>query len=97
MDLMGSSVITVTSHQVSTSLDGEAVVLELSKGIYYGLPAVGATVWEMIQQPISVDDLVRDITEEYDVSEERCHEDLVALLGEMIDRGLARTVDDSIP
>ena len=35
-------------------LEGEAVILSLHDGIYYGLNSVGLRIWELIQQPRSL-------------------------------------------
>ncbi len=61
----------------------------MKAGIAYGLNPVGRRIWELIQQPVKVHH-VRDILlEEYDVDPERCTEDLIALLNDLVSRGLA--------
>jgi hypothetical protein len=58
-------------------------MLNLKNGTYYGLDAVGARVWNLIQEPRSVA-AVRDvILDEYDVEPVRCESDLHTLLGEL--------------
>lgn len=43
---------------ISTELaDGELVVLSLEDGMYYGLNAVGARVWTLLEQPRTVREL----------------------------------------
>ena len=46
------TVVAVSDH-VAGDLDGEAIILHLGTGIYYGLNSVGTRVWALIQAPIS--------------------------------------------
>jgi hypothetical protein len=49
--------IAISGHPVSCEVDGEAVILSLKSGQYYGLSAVGARIWALIQHPRSFSDL----------------------------------------
>jgi hypothetical protein len=69
--------------QVSCNLSGEIVILNVESGLYFGLDRVGARVWELIQQPRSVAEIVEVLLQEYDVDEKRCRHDVLALLDEM--------------
>ena len=61
--------------------------------IAYGLNPVGRRVWELIQQPIRVS-AVRDILlDEYAVEPERCTQELLELLDNLLAQGLAELVD----
>ena len=61
------SVVVATQDQVSADLQGEAAILKLSSGIYYGLNPVGARIWELIQEPRSVREVRDTLTAEYEV------------------------------
>lgn len=76
--------------QVSSDLGGEAVILSMRDGMYYGLDAVGARVWELLQQPRTVSELRDAIVEVYEVDPARCESDLIDLLREMAGRGLVQ-------
>jgi Coenzyme PQQ synthesis protein D (PqqD) len=73
---------------VSCDLSGEAVILSLKSGMYYGLNAVGARVWSLIQVPMTVDDLRAALLQEYDVEPQRCERELLTLLEELAAQGL---------
>ena len=77
---------------MASDIGGETVILGLQKGHYYGLDAVGARIWQLIQTPTSVADLQRAIVAEYDVAPERCEADLLALLQQLIDAGVVEEV-----
>lgn len=75
-------------NQVSCDLSGEAVILHLQDGIYYGLNPVGARIWQLLQEPRTVGDITSRILDEYDVEPSRCDQDLSALLLELSSRKL---------
>jgi hypothetical protein len=49
---------------------------------------VGARVWELLKQPTSVGALRDALLDEYEVDQDRCAQDLLALLRKMRDEGL---------
>jgi len=61
----------------------ELVILQVDTGRYYSLSAVGMEVWELVQQPRRVGEIVENITSIYDVERTRCEADVVALLQDM--------------
>ena len=83
----------VAKDQVSANLDGEVVLLGLQKGQYYGLDAVGAKVWELLQEPVTLEQMRDAIVEEYEVEPEDCERDLVVLLDRMRREGLIEVSD----
>ena len=40
-----------TKDQVSCDLAGEAAILNIKSGVYYGLDPVGARIWNLMQEP----------------------------------------------
>lgn len=49
---------------------------------------VGVALWEMLQEEVTLDDLVKGILDEYDVSEEIAREDIQEFLEELIKGGI---------
>jgi hypothetical protein len=86
--LSTSSTIVAARQQVSCDLSGQAAILNLSSGVYYGLDGVGARVWALIQEPRTVERLRELLTAEYEVDPKRCERDLLSLLTRLRDAGL---------
>jgi hypothetical protein len=82
------SIVVAVKDQVSCDLAGEAVILHLKTGIYYGLDSVGNRVWSLIQVPMTVGDIQATLLREYDVEPAQCERDLLALLQELTATGL---------
>ena len=84
---VGSSVVAAKS-QVSSDLGGEVAILDLQGGTYFGLDDVGARVWSLIQEPKNVEEIRNTLVSEYEVNQDRCERDLIALLQRLADEGL---------
>jgi hypothetical protein len=82
--------VLATDAHVSSSLEDEEVILNLSSGTYYGLNAVGQRVWMLIQNPQTVGEICDELGEEFDVTRDRVESDVVTLLEEMHAEGLIR-------
>jgi hypothetical protein len=81
--------------QVSCETEGEAVILHLESGVYYGLNPVGAWVWELIQSPKTVDEIRQAVLGHFDVEPERCQRELDKLLSDLKAAHLIETPADS--
>jgi hypothetical protein len=86
-DLERIRVVAISEHVVC-HLDGEAVVLHLAKGAYYGLNSVGARVWSLIQCPMEALAIRDALLAEYDVEPSACEKDLKSLLEGLSECGL---------
>lgn len=80
-ELSLDSVVTVSSQQVSCDMAGEAVILSLRDGVYYGLDPIAARIWQLLQEGGSIRSVRDTLLEEYEgVDEDRCTRELTALL-----------------
>ena len=82
------SVVVAARGQLSTSLAGEVVILDVEGGTYFGLDGVGARVWELLQAPRPVADIVDRLAPEYDVARDILAADVHELLEDLAGRGL---------
>lgn len=97
MTLDPRSIVVVSKNQLASAVDGETVILGLSAGRYYGVDAVGARIWQLIQEPAVIADVRQTIVSEYEVDPERCEADLLNLLERMIDAGLVEVRSEPAP
>jgi hypothetical protein len=87
-DISLKTVVVAAKEQVSCSLGEEAAILHMRSGIYYGLDPVGARIWNLMQEPHTVEELRTAILAEYEVEPARCEGDLFALLEKLRAEGL---------
>jgi hypothetical protein len=87
-ELSGESIVVAAKEQVSCDVGGEAAILNMKNGVYYGLDPVGAQVWNLLQTPRRVVELHQAMLREYDVEPTRCERDLIELLEKLLKEGL---------
>jgi len=73
----------------------EAAILDLDAGVYYALDPVGARIFELLQQPTRLGEVVSTLVDEYDIDVETAGRDLLAFVGDLHDRRLVVLADDS--
>ena len=73
---------------VSRVLDGEAVLLHLGRGTYFGLNEVGTRVWELLADGPTVRELQERIVAEFDVEPETAAQDVRELVEQLMQRDL---------
>ena len=81
-------VAAAAQRQLSTTLAGEVVILDVDEGVYFGLADVGTLIWKLLQTPRRVSEIVDCIVSEYDVTRQVAETDVVALLTDLAERGL---------
>lgn len=69
-------------------LDGEAVILHLGTGKYYGLDKVGTRMWSLLTEYGEVEPAIKAMLANYEVEEGRLQEDLLALINRLAEQGL---------
>jgi hypothetical protein len=88
--ILPSSVVVCTDDNLSCDLQGEAVVLNIQSGIYFGLNALGARIWELIQKPARVSFIRDELIKEFDVHDDHCEADLLSFLKKLQVNALLR-------
>jgi hypothetical protein len=87
------SVVVTAKEQVSSDLGDEIAILGLRRNTYYSVAAVGRRIWELVQTPRSVSEILAQLLSQYQVDGERCRGDLITMLGRLRDEGLLDVVD----
>ncbi len=72
-----------SSGSVSTALDGETVILDIETGLYSGLNEVGTVLWDVLEHKVTFADMREAVLAEFNVTKERCSEDLLSFLKEL--------------
>jgi hypothetical protein len=88
MPVTAESIIKAAPQQISCQLDDEAALLNLQTGVYYGLDAMGAYIWQRLVEPTRVRELTGEIAREYNVDNDAVEADVIEFLQEMMNAGL---------
>ena len=79
---------------MAADMNGSTVMMDIETGMYYNLGEVGGAIWEILEQPISIDALIDKLMKEYDVSREQCEKDTLPFLQQLMDSGLVSEVKE---
>ena len=74
-----SSKAKIRNDVLFREIEGEAVILNLATGIYFGLGQVGTAIWRLMEQGRRLKDILQSLVKEYEIEENRCREDLLKL------------------
>ena len=92
MDLTLRDSIAVADDVLFRELDGEAVLLNLKTGVYFGLNGVATRMWALIADPHSLARVADALAAEYDVEPRTLETDLLDLGRQLCDGGLCQIV-----
>ncbi|HVG97011.1 MAG TPA: PqqD family peptide modification chaperone [Chloroflexota bacterium] len=80
----------VSDRVVAAELDGEAVLLDVSSGLYYGLDEVGSRIWMLLNEAPGLEAIVSRLRDEYEAAPDDLQRDVAAFIDALVARGLVR-------
>lgn len=84
-ELRDDSFLKPNEHQVASKVvDGEAILIDLSSGMYYSMEKVSGLVWSMIMAGSSIAIIADVIADRYSVPVAQAQEDVRALVEELL-------------
>lgn len=75
-----SATIKVLKQLNVTDLSGEKVMVDFEQGKYFMIKGVGNDIWDMLEDGISVEQIIQKLLSEYDVTEEVCEAETLKFL-----------------
>jgi hypothetical protein len=80
-------------RQVAQSKIGdEVVMLDMESGFYFGLNSVASAIWTMMQNEITVEEIVGQLMTEYAVQENQCRVETEELIAKMLEHKIITCV-----
>ena len=73
-------------------LEGEAVLLHLDAGEYFGLDLVGTRMWQLLASSSTIQSAYDQLLEEYEVDADRLRIDLERMVAELSEKRLIEIV-----
>jgi hypothetical protein len=78
-------------------IDGEAILINLSNGMYYSMDLAGGVVWQLVEATREVREIVEDVCAHYDVERPRAEADIERLIDELLQARLIEIcADDAV-
>lgn len=88
------TIVKAPEDVMSTQLDGEAVLMHVPKGVYFGLNEVAAFIWKLMAEPVSIGELCSAVEQEFDVPPRLCKSDILALMEQLGEKDLVEIVSE---
>lgn len=85
--------LTIPEDVMVRDLAGEAVLLHLGTGSYFGLDSVGARIWHLLAEHQSTEAVVPLLLQEFEVDERQLSLDLETLVTQLLAQGLLIAAD----
>ncbi len=90
-----NSIIQRDSEIIAAEADQDLIMVSIATGYYYGVADVAREIWEAIERPKRVSDLINDLTASYHVDSSLCEDETLSFLETLLDEGLLQVKDGS--
>ena len=80
----------ISKDAVFRDLDGEAVILDLNAGTYFGLNKVGTRIWQLIAENGALKNVFDVMCTEYDAAPDILERDLLDLVSSLAEARLGQ-------
>ncbi len=77
------SKIVIPKDVLFREIAGEAVILNLQTGKYFGLDAVGTRMWQLLAEHNQIEPALNVLADEYDVTRDQLQHDLLDLVDKL--------------
>jgi hypothetical protein len=88
--LTSNSIIQRDSDVLVAEAGQDLIMVSIATGYYYGLSDVGRKIWDAIEHPKKVSDLIDDLRSSYHVSPSSCEEQTLTFLETLLAEGLLK-------
>jgi len=79
---------------LQTEVDSGLALLDPNTNTYFLLNKTGAVVWAKLEEPVSLEEICTEVARRFSVTEDRCKEDIIALLDTMTQKGFVVSLDE---
>jgi len=79
---------------IANEIEGELVMMNLKSGKYFGLNLISTRIWELIEKPVSLHQLVSQLRDEYKVTQEKCEQEVSEFIVQLKDLKMVRMHDE---
>ena len=90
-----NSIIQRDPEVIAAEAAQDLIMVNIASGYYYGLSDVARKIWDAIERPKRVSDLIDDLTGSYHIDSSSCEDQTLSFLEALLDEGLLRVEDGS--
>jgi hypothetical protein len=83
-------IIEKSTEVIVSNMGNEKVMLSIANGKYYNLGELGGDIWELLNEPKSLNQLTSELIEMYEIDEVQCKQDILAFLQHLLKEELIK-------
>jgi len=86
---------TLTRNQTQylhAKLDDEMVLMHAETAEYFGMDSTTTSIWELLEENMTFDHLIKKLVSIYDIDYETCKNDITPIIKDLIERKMLLTV-----
>ena len=80
---------------IAAEADQDVVMVSIPNGLYYAVSDIAREIWETIDRPKKISDLIDDLTASYNVDRHLCEEETLSFLEDLRTEGLLQVRDET--
>jgi hypothetical protein len=85
-----NSIIQRDAEVMSCEADQDLIMVSIATGYYYGVSDVAREIWDAIERPKQVSDLISGLMARYKVTSSLCEEQTLSFLEALLEEGLVK-------
>jgi hypothetical protein len=93
--LTADSIVRRQAEVLSTLTADETLAMDIASGACFAFNGPSARIWALIETPIGVRQLVRNLVEEYEIEEADCLDQTITYLKKLLAEGVVAIADPS--
>ncbi|MEQ8156859.1 MAG: lasso peptide biosynthesis PqqD family chaperone [Clostridiaceae bacterium] len=78
-----NTIVSILGDIDVTDLNGEKVMMNFESGQYFVLNDVASRIWELIESPIIVNEVINSLLKEYDIDNKSCETAVINFLSRL--------------
>lgn len=78
---------------ITSPIGDEIVMMSMESGNYIGINEVGAVIWNKLEQPMTIKEVINYLLSIYDITEDACTEKTVKHIADMANQEMVLIVE----
>jgi hypothetical protein len=88
-----NSIVQRNPEVIAAEADEDLIMVSIVSGSYYGISDVAREIWDAIEHPKRVSDLIDDLNVSYHIDPSSCEDQTLSFLEALLDEGLLQVKD----
>ncbi len=80
-------------EHIASKIQDETVMVDIDSGNYFALNEVASSIWDLLDQPRSTDEVCSELMQEYEIDEENCRKQTEEFIKELLKLKLIESVN----